>query len=227
MKTIAEVRRRSSPCAARAHRAGPDDGRRFMPGMRRCSRRRGRKCELVVASIFVNPAQFGDPGDLDATRARSKTTSRALPAAESTSSSLPARRSFYPPGSRPGSSRQAQRSASKGVQRPGHFRGVATVCVKLFAIVAPTSPTSGARTPSRSRSSSRSCATSTSTSKSGWSTGPRPRRPRALLAQRPALAAGAAPRAAALPRRSRPAIRLGLGLSSPPRGSSPTASGPR
>lgn len=94
-------------------------------------------CDVVVASLFVNPAQFSDAGDLAAYPRDSERD--AAHAAEHGVDVLfsPESEELYPGGFatwvEPG-------GAAEGLEadhRPGHFRAVATVCVKLFNIVAP------------------------------------------------------------------------------------------
>ncbi|HET7046436.1 MAG TPA: pantoate--beta-alanine ligase [Gaiellaceae bacterium] len=93
------------------------------------------ECETVVASLFVNPAQFEDPGDL-AAYPRDERTDAAV-AAEAGVDLLfaPPLEEIYPPGFRtwvdPGE------TGLEEAHRPGHFRGVATVCLKLFLAVRP------------------------------------------------------------------------------------------
>ena len=91
--------------------------------------------ETVVASIFVNPAQFEDPGDL-ARYPRDEDRDIAL-AAEAGVDVLfvPPPEEIYPPGF--ATWVDVERQGAEGAARPGHFRGVATVCLKLFAIVRP------------------------------------------------------------------------------------------
>jgi pantoate--beta-alanine ligase len=93
--------------------------------------------ELVVASLFVNPAQFGDPGDLD--RYPRDEAADAAIAEEAGVDVLfaPAVEEMYPPGYETWVNVE---NASRGLEedhRPGHFRAVATVCLKLFNIVRP------------------------------------------------------------------------------------------
>lgn len=93
-------------------------------------------CDVVVASLFVNPAQFAaadlasyprDEGrDLELARARGVDVVFAPPVEE-----------IYPPGFQTWVEVEEVSRELEGVHRPGHFRGVATVCLKLFAIVRP------------------------------------------------------------------------------------------
>ena len=95
------------------------------------------ECDPVVASLFVNPIQFGDPADL-AAYPRDE-TSDALIAEDSGVDVLfaPAVDEMFPPGHATWIEIQGAARGLEGDHRPGHFRGVATVCVKLFTIVGP------------------------------------------------------------------------------------------
>ena len=91
--------------------------------------------DLVVASLFVNPAQFDEQSDL-AAYPRDEARDAALAEANGVDVLFaPAPDEIYPPGFatwiEPGA------TGAEGAARPGHFRGVATVCVKLFNIVRP------------------------------------------------------------------------------------------
>jgi len=91
--------------------------------------------DLVVASLFVNAAQFGDRSDL-AAYPRDEAAD-ALLAEEAGVDVLfaPAAGEIYPPGF--GTWVDVEDGGAEGAARAGHFRGVATVCVKLFNIVRP------------------------------------------------------------------------------------------
>jgi pantoate--beta-alanine ligase len=91
--------------------------------------------ELVVASLFVNPAQFGDAADL-ATYPRDEERDARI-AAECGVDVLfaPSVEEMYPPGF--GTWVDMDDLGAEEAARPSHFRGVATVCVKLFNIVQP------------------------------------------------------------------------------------------
>jgi len=89
----------------------------------------------VVMSLFVNPAQFDEQSDL---AAYPRDEARDLEIAEAEGVDVvfaPAADELYPPGFAtwvdPGE------TGAEGAARPGHFRGVATVCLKLFDLVRP------------------------------------------------------------------------------------------
>ena len=93
---------------------------------------------MLVASLFVNPAQFADAGDLAAYPRDFDARRRARPrqTASTCSSRRPPTRCTRP-ASRRGSMPEGAAEGSRTSHRPGHFRGVATVCLKLFNIVRP------------------------------------------------------------------------------------------
>jgi pantoate--beta-alanine ligase len=93
--------------------------------------------DLVVASLFVNPAQFGEGDDL-ARYPRDEERDAAL--AERAGVDvlyLPPAEEIYPPGFETWVDVERLGSILEGEHRPGHFRGVATVCLKLFNLVRP------------------------------------------------------------------------------------------
>jgi pantoate--beta-alanine ligase len=95
------------------------------------------ECETVVASLFVNPAQFGDDGDL-ARYPRDERNDAGL--AEEHGVDLlfvPAAEELYPPGYETWVEVAQTSRGLEGEHRPGHLRGVATICLKLFNIVRP------------------------------------------------------------------------------------------
>jgi pantoate--beta-alanine ligase len=93
--------------------------------------------DVVVMSLFVNPAQFGDDADLR-TYPRDEERDLALAAEEGVDVVFaPAAAEMYPPGFQTWVDVEELASVLEGAFRPGHFRGVATVVVKLFEIVRP------------------------------------------------------------------------------------------
>jgi pantoate--beta-alanine ligase len=100
----------------------------------RASRREG--C-VTVASIFVNPTQFDDPGDLAAyPRDEARDARMALDEGVDVLF-LPSVDEMYPRGFATWVDIAGAANGLEGDLRPGHFRGVATVCLKLFASVTP------------------------------------------------------------------------------------------
>jgi pantoate--beta-alanine ligase len=95
------------------------------------------ECDLVVASIFVNPAQFTEPGDLFG-YPRDLDRDAELAATESVDFVFaPSAEELYPFGFATWVDPGGAAVGLEGAYRAGHFTGVATVCVKLFNIVRP------------------------------------------------------------------------------------------
>ena len=96
-----------------------------------------RECSPVVVSIFVNPAQFG-PGEDFAKYPRAREADSVL--LESLGVEFlfaPEAGEIYPPGFSSYVEVAGLASRLEGRARPGHFRGVATVVLKLLEIVQP------------------------------------------------------------------------------------------
>ncbi|MGZ8563912.1 MAG: pantoate--beta-alanine ligase [Candidatus Limnocylindria bacterium] len=94
-------------------------------------------CDVVVMSLFVNPSQFDAADDL-ARYPRDEAADAAV-AADAGVDLLfaPAAAELFPPGFDTWVDPGALGEVLEGAARPGHFRGVATVCAKLFSIVGP------------------------------------------------------------------------------------------
>ena len=95
------------------------------------------ECDAVVMSLFVNPAQFADGADL-ARYPRDDT--RDLERAEEAGVDVvfaPSADEIYPPGFQTWVEVAELGAILEGEFRAGHFRGVATVVLKLFTIVGP------------------------------------------------------------------------------------------
>ncbi len=100
-------------------------------------RRARRESNTVVVSIFVNPTQFGPSEDL-AQYPRSFSGDLARLQAERADVVIaPPPEEMYPDGFSTWVEVERVTATLEGARRPGHFRGVATVCNKLFNIVAP------------------------------------------------------------------------------------------
>ena len=101
-------------------------------------RRARNETDVVAVSIFVNPLQFGDAGDL---ASYPRLLERDLRLAENAGVDVaftPAESEMYPTGP-PQTTVQPGPIAERleGASRPGHFAGVATVVTKLFNLAGP------------------------------------------------------------------------------------------
>jgi pantoate--beta-alanine ligase len=96
-----------------------------------------QSCRQTVASLFVNPTQFNDPADL---AAYPRNEARDAEIARSAGVDLlfvPNVDEVYPAGHATSIAVEGAALGFEGDHRPGHFAGVATVCVSLFNIVRP------------------------------------------------------------------------------------------
>jgi pantoate--beta-alanine ligase len=93
---------------------------------------------VVVASLFVNPAQFGEGEDLERYPRDEERDTRLAEEAGIDVLYVPDAEEIYPPGFETWVDVERLGSILEGDHRPGHFRGVATVCLKLFNLVRPT-----------------------------------------------------------------------------------------
>lgn len=93
----------------------------------------------VVASIFVNPMQFGANEDLDSYPRTLADDQTALDAAGTDLLFTPTPELMYPKGLEQQTFVEVPLISNQlcGASRPGHFRGVATIVCKLFNIVQP------------------------------------------------------------------------------------------
>jgi pantoate--beta-alanine ligase len=94
-------------------------------------------CDQVVASLFVNPTQFGNREDLDAYPRDEPRDARIAEQAGIDWLFAPAAAEMFAPDHATSIAVEGAAEGLEGDFRPGHFRGVATICLKLFAIVGP------------------------------------------------------------------------------------------
>jgi pantoate--beta-alanine ligase len=93
--------------------------------------------EVVVVSLFVNPSQFGPQEDLKRYPRDEAADERSATEAGVDLLFAPSAGEMYPDGFQTWVEVQDLGATLEGEARPGHFRGVATVCLKLFNIVQP------------------------------------------------------------------------------------------
>ncbi|WP_322796642.1 pantoate--beta-alanine ligase [Tepidiforma sp.] len=93
---------------------------------------------LTVVSIFVNPMQFGPGEDFERYPRDEARDLRLLAEAGVDAVYLPTPAVMYPPGYQTYVTVEEVTKRLEGAARPGHFRGVATVVLKLFNAVEPT-----------------------------------------------------------------------------------------
>lgn len=91
------------------------------------------KCDIVIASVFVNPVQFGPNEDYDAYPRRFEEDCKKLETVPLDAVFHPEPAEMYPDGYATYVNVEGEITHKLcGAQRPGHFRGVATVVTKLM-----------------------------------------------------------------------------------------------
>ncbi len=143
VSSIAEARSaladlRAAGAAARPRSVG------FVPtmgalheGHRSLARAARQQCDVVAASIFVNPTQFAPNEDFSRYPRTLEADCRMLEAEGIDLVFTPSAKAMYPPGATTLVEVAGIGDRLDGASRPGHFRGVATVVAKLFHIVQP------------------------------------------------------------------------------------------
>jgi len=101
------------------------------------ARRAREECDSVVATIFVNPTQFGPTEDLSKYPRNLKGDLSLLESAGVDLVWTPDNETIYPPGFSTWVEVEGLTKPLEGASRPGHFRGVTTVVAKLFNAVQP------------------------------------------------------------------------------------------
>ena len=137
-RTVAETREALEAARDAGERIGlvPTMGA-FHEGHLSLIRAARAESERAVVSLFVNPTQFGSGEDLDR-YPRDEARDAAVAEAEGVDLLFaPSAAEIYPPGFDTWIEVGELGEILEGAARPGHFRGVATVCCKLFEVVQP------------------------------------------------------------------------------------------
>ena len=139
VRTVDEVREALREPRARGERIGlvPTMGA-FHAGHLALMRGARSASDVVVVSLFVNPSQFTANDDLARYPRDEASDARIADGAGVDLLFVPAAEELYPTGFDTWVEPGELSRILEGAARPGHFRGVATVCTKLFSIVQPT-----------------------------------------------------------------------------------------
>jgi pantoate--beta-alanine ligase len=131
--TVAQLRQRVAEARAAGKKVGlvPTMGA-LHEGHLSLVRASQAECELTVVTIFVNPTQFGPSEDFQRYPRTLEADLAALAPCGAVAVFAPANQEVYPPGFSTYVEPPAVGSRWEGECRPGHFRGVATIVLKLF-----------------------------------------------------------------------------------------------
>ena len=137
VRTIVDLRRALAPIRPRASIGLVPTMGAWHEGHLALIRAARREGCATLASIFVNPTQFNDAADL-AAYPRDEQRDARMAADEGVDVLfVPGADEMYPQGFATWIDIAGAAQGLEGERRPGHFRGVATVCLKLFSIVQP------------------------------------------------------------------------------------------
>jgi pantoate--beta-alanine ligase len=93
-----------------------------------------RACDVTIVTIFVNPTQFGPQEDFQKYPRTLDSDLEALSALRVDAVFVPRNEDMYPPGYSTYVEPPRVAQPLEGQHRPGHFRGVATVVLKLLQL---------------------------------------------------------------------------------------------
>jgi pantoate--beta-alanine ligase len=136
LRSIAELREALQPLRSGSIGLVPTMGA-FHGGHLALFRAARAECDTVVVSLFVNPAQFDEGADLDAYPRDEERDAATAEDADVDLLFAPDAAEIYPPGFQTWVDVTELSRGLEGEHRPGHFRGVATMCLKLFNLVRP------------------------------------------------------------------------------------------
>ncbi len=138
LRTVAETREALAGPRGRGERIGlvPTMGA-YHAGHVALMRAAREACDVVVVSLFVNPSQFNAADDLARYPRDEAADARAAEEAGVDLLFAPSAAELYPEGFDTWVEPGELGAILEGAARPGHFRGVATVCTKLFNVVQP------------------------------------------------------------------------------------------
>lgn len=138
LHTIAETRRQLDAWRGAGQRIGfvPTMGALHDGHLSLC-RIAQSECQRVAVSIFVNPTQFGPQEDFAKYPRTVESDIEALASCGVAAVFAPAASEMYPAGFDTWVENHALTTVLEGACRPGHFRGVTTVVLKLLNIVQP------------------------------------------------------------------------------------------
>ena len=136
--TAAELRHFTEQARAAGRRLGlvPTMGA-LHEGHLQLVRAAGQECDVVVASIFVNPTQFTNADDFRLYPRLPEADAALLRGAGCTALFLPSAEEMYPAPTVLRFDFGPLERVMEGAHRPGHFHGVATVVSKLFHLARP------------------------------------------------------------------------------------------
>ncbi len=136
--TIAEIREYVREARSKGHVIGLAPTMGYLhEGHLELMRRAKERCDTVIVSIFVNPTQFGPGEDLDRYPRDLERDARLAEEVGVDAIFNPSAGEMYPAGYCTYVDVEGVTSILCGMSRPGHFRGVTTVVIKLFNIVKP------------------------------------------------------------------------------------------
>lgn len=107
------------------------------PGHLALVRQARKECDIVAVSIFVNPAQFSPSEDFERYPRDIQRDQALLQEAGADWLFCPKAADIYPPGYKTYVEVAGLQDKLCGAFRPGHFKGVCTIVLKLFNLVLP------------------------------------------------------------------------------------------